>query len=50
MNALILESLAAEIERVRKDKDFTDRARRRTLWQIWPEGAMCDPRGAIVAL
>lgn len=29
VNALILESLAAEIERVRKDNDFTDRARRR---------------------
>ncbi len=28
VNALILESLAAEIERVRKDEDFTDRARR----------------------
>jgi hypothetical protein len=28
VNALILESLAAEIERVRKDKDFTARARR----------------------
>lgn len=28
MNALILESLAGEIERVRADEDFTDRARR----------------------
>jgi hypothetical protein len=28
VNALILESLTAEIERVRKDKDFTTRARR----------------------
>jgi len=28
MNTLILESLAGEIERVRSDKDFTDRARR----------------------
>lgn len=28
VNALILESLAAEIERVRKDKDFTNKARR----------------------
>jgi hypothetical protein len=26
--ALMVESLAAEIERVRSDKDFTDRARR----------------------
>jgi len=28
MNTLILESLAGEIERVRADSDFTDRARR----------------------
>jgi predicted transcriptional regulator len=28
MNTLIVESLAAEIERVRADKDFTSRARR----------------------
>jgi len=28
VNALIVESLAAEIERVRADKDFTTRARR----------------------
>jgi hypothetical protein len=28
VNALILESLTAEIERVRKDEDFTTRARR----------------------
>lgn len=28
MNTLILESLAGEIERVRADRDFTDRARR----------------------
>jgi predicted transcriptional regulator len=28
VNALIVESLAAEIERVRTDKDFTDRARK----------------------
>jgi len=28
MNALILESLAGEIERVRSDDDFTARARR----------------------
>jgi len=28
MNALILESLAGEIERVRSDDDFTERARR----------------------
>ena len=28
VNALILESLTAEIERVRKDNDFTTRARR----------------------
>jgi predicted transcriptional regulator len=27
VNALIVESLAAEIERVRADKDFTDRAK-----------------------
>jgi len=28
VNALIVESLAGEIERVRADKDFTDRARK----------------------
>lgn len=28
INALIIESLAAEIERVRKDKDFTSRAKK----------------------
>jgi len=28
VNALIVDSLAAEIERVRKDEDFTARARR----------------------
>ena len=28
VNALIVESLAAEIERVRTDTDFTDRARK----------------------
>ena len=28
VNALIIESLAAEIERVRADKDFTTRARK----------------------
>ncbi|HTV11353.1 MAG TPA: YlcI/YnfO family protein [Acidimicrobiales bacterium] len=28
VNALILESLASEIERVRSDADFTERARR----------------------
>lgn len=28
VNALIVESLAGEIERVRSDEDFTDRARR----------------------
>lgn len=28
LNALIVDSLAAEIERVRRDEDFTDRARR----------------------
>jgi predicted transcriptional regulator len=28
VNALIVESLAAEIERVRADKDFTSRARK----------------------
>jgi predicted transcriptional regulator len=28
VNALIVESLAAEIQRVRADKDFTDRARK----------------------
>jgi predicted transcriptional regulator len=29
VNALIVESLATEIERVRADQDFTDRARKR---------------------
>ncbi len=28
LNALIVDSLAAEVERVRSDKDFTKRARR----------------------
>lgn len=28
VNALIVDSLAAEVERVRADKDFTERARR----------------------
>jgi hypothetical protein len=28
VNALIVESLAAEVERVRRDKDFTARAKR----------------------
>lgn len=28
MNALIVDSLTAEVERVRRDKDFTTRARR----------------------
>lgn len=28
VNTLIVESLTGEIERVRKDKDFTDRARK----------------------